>query len=163
MEVFLLFGSNQGDRLANLQYASRQVNERIGKLVLKSSIYSTSAWGNTEQADFLNQVVKVSTTYTPQEILGTIQSIETELGRRRTEKWGARIIDIDILYFEELVLNSPSLTLPHPQIAFRRFTLVPLVEIAPHLTHPVSRKTQTQLLEECTDLLAVNKIDNSGV
>jgi len=163
MEVFLLFGSNQGDRQANLQYASRQVNERIGKLVLKSSIYSTSAWGNTKQADFLNQVVKVLTAYTPQEILSTIQSIEKELGRQRTEKWGARIIDIDILYFGDLVVSSPNLTLPHPQIAFRRFTLVPLVEIAPLLDHPVLRKTQTQLLEECADQLAVTKIDENSV
>lgn len=163
MEVFLLFGSNQGDRLANLQYASRQVNERIGQLVLKSSVYSTSAWGNTQQADFLNQVQKVLTTYTPQEILSTIQSIEKGMGRQRTRKWGARIIDIDILYFDDSVVSSPNLTIPHPQIAFRRFTLAPLVEIAPLLVHPVLRKTQAQLLEECADQLAVTKIDEDSV
>lgn len=134
------------------------VNERIGHLVRTSSVYTTKAWGITRQPDFLNQVVEVATTLSPEQVLLATQEIELLLGRQKTEKWGPRIIDIDLLYYNEQVINTDGLTVPHPQIQNRRFTLAPLAEIAPQFTHPVIGKTQLQLLQECPDPLGVTKV-----
>ncbi len=162
MGAFLLLGSNQGDRLEILQQAGRLINEQIGRMVLRSSVYVTKAWGQTNQPDFLNQVLQIETTLSAFVILNEIQTIEKQLGRKRMEKWGPRLIDIDLLYYDDLVIESDDLIVPHPQIPFRRFTLEPLVEIAPNFIHPISLKTQIQLLDECPDLLNVDKLSGVG-
>lgn len=162
MGIFLLLGSNQGDRQAILSEAGRMINERIGHLVRTSSIYATKAWGITQQPDFLNQVVEVATTLSPKEVLSATQEIELLLGRQKAEKWGPRIIDIDLLYYNEQVINAGGLTVPHPQIQNRRFTLAPLAEMAPQFVHPVTGKTQQQLLQECPDPLSVTKVPTAS-
>ncbi|MFM7431695.1 MAG: 2-amino-4-hydroxy-6-hydroxymethyldihydropteridine diphosphokinase [Flammeovirgaceae bacterium] len=158
-QVFLLLGSNEGDRLTNLHVVKDAIKKSVGMIVEESAIYQSAAWGKTDQPDFYNQVLMMQTTMSPEVLLLQLQQIEKELGRERKEKWGARIIDIDILYFRKTVLNTPDLLIPHPAIALRRFTLVPLVEIAPHFVHPVLKKTNLVLLQECLDVLAVKRVD----
>jgi 2-amino-4-hydroxy-6-hydroxymethyldihydropteridine diphosphokinase len=157
-QVFLLLGTNEGDRLINLHVVKDEIKKSVGLVVEESAIYQTAAWGKTDQPDFYNQVLLLQTTMSPEALLLHLQQIEKKLGRERKEKWGARIIDIDILYFGKTVLNTPDLLIPHPAIALRRFTLVPLVEIAPHFVHPVLKKTNLVLLEECEDVLEVEKV-----
>lgn len=158
-QVFLLLGSNEGDRLINLHVVKDEIKKSVVLVVEESAIYQTAAWGKTDQPDFYNQVLLLQTTMLPETLLLNLQQIEKKLGRERKEKWGARIIDIDILYFGKTVLNTPDLLIPHPAIALRRFTLVPLVEIAPHFVHPVLKKTNLVLLQECVDILAVKRVD----
>lgn len=158
-QVFLLLGTNEGDRLTNLHVVKDEIKKSVGLVVEESAIYQTAAWGKTDQPDFYNQVLLLQTTMSPETLLLNLQQIEKKLGRERKEKWGARIIDIDILYFGKTVLNTPGLLIPHPAIALRRFTLVPLVEIAPHFVHPVLKKTNLVLLQECVDVLAVKRVD----
>jgi 2-amino-4-hydroxy-6-hydroxymethyldihydropteridine diphosphokinase len=158
-QVFLLLGTNDGNRMANLNSAKDEIKKSVGLVAEESAIYQTAAWGKTDQPDFYNQVLLLQTTISPEALLLHLQQIEKKLGRERKEKWGARIIDIDILYFGKTVLNTPDLLIPHPAIALRRFTLVPLVEIAPHFVHPVLKKTNLVLLQECVDVLAVKRVD----
>lgn len=155
---FLLLGTNLGDKESNLQKALYEISVQIGAIITKSSIYSTAAWGKENQDSFLNQVIKITTKKSPKEVLSECLSIEKELGRVRFEKWGERLIDIDILYYDELIMNEDELTIPHPQIQNRRFTLVPLVELEEGYVHPVLQKTQMELLNICKDELEVNKI-----
>lgn len=153
--IYLLLGSNIGRRLKNLERAKELIISNGITIRKESQVYETAAWGNEDQEAFLNQVIEVETKKSPQRLLQITQMIENEMGRVRYEKWGKRLIDIDILYFNELVFQENDLSLPHPGIADRRFTLVPLVEIAPELLHPELSKTQTQLLDECPDSLQV--------
>ena len=155
---YLLLGTNVGDRSQNLAKARLEISRKIGPIITASFIYKTAAWGKTNQADFYNQVVVISSTLTAYQALDCVIEIENNMGRVRTEKWGARIIDIDILFWGNLVINDPVLTIPHPQIPFRKFTLLPLIEINSELIHPVSKLTITELLELCTDDLPVEKI-----
>jgi len=156
--VFLLLGSNLGERLQILKSAAGLIEERVGTIRAASSIYETAPWGVLDQPVFLNQVLEVQTELMPEEVLRIILEIEHELGRIRYERWGARVIDIDMLYFNDLVLDSARLTLPHPRLHERRFTLVPLTEIAPDFLHPLLQKTSRELLDNCTDPGAVIKI-----
>ena len=156
--VFLLLGSNQGDRKAALDTACDTLNESAGKIVRRSSIYRTSAWGNTDQPDFYNQAIEIATPLSPDDLLKTCLEAETRMGRKRLEKWGERLIDIDILFYDNVVLSHETLQVPHPHIPFRRFTLAPLAEIAPDFVHPSLDKSITQLLDECQDPLAVERM-----
>ena len=155
--AYLLLGSNLGKREEILENAVNSIKKTIGNVSKNSSIYETLAWGIEDQPAFLNQVIKIETTINPHQLLTAINKIEKELGRIRHEKWGERLIDIDILYYDDSVLDTQPLTIPHPEIANRKFTLVPLAEIAPEFFHPVLAKTQTELLKECKDGLEVKK------
>ena len=154
--VYLLLGSNLGDRLQVMRTASELIDMQIGSIVSASSIYETAPWGVLDQPSFLNQVLEVETEMAPEEVLRIILDIEHELGRVRYERWGARVIDIDILYFGNLMLDTARLTIPHPRLHERRFTLAPLAEIAPNFIHPVLNKSTEQLMAECTDTSVVN-------
>lgn len=158
-EVYLLTGGNIGDRFSNLKFALKKIETQVGPVLQKSAIYETAAWGVTNQNSFLNQVLFINTTLTAEEVLQTALQIEQQLGRKRLEKMGPRTIDIDILFYNNEVIHSQNLTVPHPQIANRRFVLTPLKEIAPALVHPVLKKTITRLLEICPDPLQVKKYD----
>lgn len=156
--VYLLLGTNLGDRAANLNKALLEISSRIGKVREQSSVYETDAWGKTDQSAFLNMVISVDTLLSPLLILEQISLIEQAIGRIRIEKWRERIIDIDLLYHGSLVVDLPNLKVPHPEIARRRFTLVPLNEIAREFLHPVFLKTQHQLLAACEDPLSVRNV-----
>ncbi len=153
--TFLLLGANLGDRVLTQAQAVRRIEQRVGRVVSQSNLYETAAWGVTEQPAFLNQVLAIETTLEPEMVLAQTQAIESELGRVRHEHWGARTIDIDLLYYDQLIWQSPTLTLPHPFLHQRRFTLVPLAEIAPDFRHPVLHKTTLDLLANCDDTGAV--------
>ncbi|MCS6822116.1 MAG: 2-amino-4-hydroxy-6-hydroxymethyldihydropteridine diphosphokinase [Microscillaceae bacterium] len=155
----LLLGTNLGDRLQNLQAACQYIYQEIGKIVQQSSIYETEPWGYTQQPTFYNQVLNVESELSPWEVLQKNQAIEQKLGRTIRNKWTARSMDIDILYAEGTVLETPNLIIPHPAIPFRRFTLVPLCEIMPHFLHPVLEQTQEYLLKNCADDLAVKRLN----
>lgn len=148
-----------GNSLDNLELAASRIHESCGKVLQKSSVYKTAAWGNTSQNAFLNQVICLETILGPQELLTNLLFIETQMGRVRNEKWEPRVIDIDILFYDTLQLNEPNLILPHPYIQQRRFTLIPLVEIAPQLVHPVLQQSMISLLTQCEDKLMVEKLD----
>lgn len=149
-------GGNVGDTMNNLQQAIELLNKECGTIVQKSSVYETAPWGKTDQQDFLNQAVLLVTNLSAQELMHHILLIEEKLGRRRIEKYGPRVIDIDILFFNGAIIRDPQLTIPHPELQYRRFALVPLVEIAPDMSHPVLDKTITELLMNCPDHLEVS-------
>lgn len=156
-ETILLLGSNLGNLLQNLNDAKQRISESIGLVSKESSIYQTAPWGVTNQPDFLNQVVIVKTSLDPPALLSATMLIEQNMGRRRKDKWEARVIDLDILFYQDEVMNEKSLIIPHPGIPHRRFTLEPLAEIVPNLVHPVLKKTIAELLAECGDLSSVTK------
>jgi 2-amino-4-hydroxy-6-hydroxymethyldihydropteridine diphosphokinase len=162
MNVFLLSGSNINDRINNLNYARNLIAEKIGNVIRCSSIYETAAWGNDNQPEFLNQALQVDTNLLPEQILKMLKSIEESMGRKQSAKWGPRIIDIDILLMDDTIYESPILTIPHPQMHKRRFTLMPLAEIAPDTMHPKLKLTVRELLESCEDKLAVRKTSSAS-
>ncbi|MHA6247344.1 2-amino-4-hydroxy-6-hydroxymethyldihydropteridine diphosphokinase [Pontibacter sp. CAU 1760] len=153
--LYLLLGGNLGNRADYLQQARARLSEQIGPTTNASRLYETAAWGNTEQPNFLNQVLELHTALTPEQVLQTVNQIEADLGRVRQEHWGARVIDIDILFYDALVLQTQRLTIPHPQLHLRRFTLLPLAELAPDLQHPVLKLSAAHLLAACLDPLEV--------
>jgi len=156
--VYLLLGSNLGDRNLFLQQAIQHIEKNIAPVLKVSSVYETQSWGKTDAPDYLNQVIMLQTDMQAQTILEKILEIEIILGRRREEKWGSRTIDIDILFYGERVIDEPALQVPHPELHKRRFTLEPLNEIAPEFIHPGLKKTIFQLINELTDDLIVKKI-----
>ena len=156
----LLIGGNLGDRKENLLTAISLINEQCGSLTRSSSVYETEAWGNTDQPSFLNQALEISTSLNARQLMRKILKIEKEMGRVREEKLGPRIIDVDILLFENEIHDLRFLKIPHPELQNRRFVLVPLAEIDPTLQHPVLKKTIAELLEECPDLLNVKKYNS---
>ncbi len=155
----MLLGTNLGDRADNLRRATQRIAEVMGPVVAASSCYETAAWGVTDQPAFYNQVLRVSTILGHEALLRTLQQIEQQLGKVKVGHWRERLIDLDILYYGNRVVRTPWLTLPHLQLQHRRFTLVPLVEVAPQFVHPVLGKTQQELLTVCTDPLEVKKLD----
>ena len=157
--AYLLTGGNTGDRLHYLDAAAEAIKNRCGSIVKKSSVWETAAWGIEEQNKFLNRALKLSTNFSPYELLDCLLQIEQELGRIRQEKYGPRLIDIDILLFNDEIIDTRNLTIPHPELSNRRFALQPLFEIAPRKIHPVLKKTISQLLEVCPDPLAVDKFN----
>ena len=154
--IYLSLGSNLGDRLANLQNAISALPPKI-KPLNQSSVYETSPWGYSNQPDFYNQVIKAETQLKPADVLVYIKSLEVSLGRQETFRFGPRLIDLDLLFFDTVILNTPVLTIPHPRITERAFVLVPLAEISPDLIHPGIDKT-IQQLKSAIDTSSVTQI-----
>ncbi len=159
--IYILTGSNLGNRLVNLNTAQNILTNKIGPMVKSSSIYETGAWGNNDQPDFYNQVHIIKTKLDPPTVMKKILKIEEKMGRVRTIKNAARIIDIDILFYNDEIINEPSLIIPHPEIPNRRFVLKPLNEISPSLVHPGLNKTIKELLSTCRDMLKVTPVTDS--
>ena len=156
-QLFLSLGGNLGNTREIFEGAYPLIEKKIGKISVYSSIYQTEAWGPIPQADFLNQVLLVSTTLNPQACLTEILAIEKEFGRERKERWGPRTLDLDLLYYGDMIIAEADLVVPHPRIAERKFILTPLAEIASSFEDPLSRKTMVTLLEECKDTSEVNR------
>jgi 2-amino-4-hydroxy-6-hydroxymethyldihydropteridine diphosphokinase len=155
--AYLLTGGNMGNRLNNLQQAAEFIQQNCGKIVARSSIYETEAWGKTDQPAFLNQALQIETDLSGDLLMQTLLDIESRMGRVRTIKMGPRIIDLDILLIDDLIKASALLTIPHPALPLRKFALLPLAEIAPDLIHPVEKRTILELLQICPDALNVQK------
>jgi 2-amino-4-hydroxy-6-hydroxymethyldihydropteridine diphosphokinase len=151
--VYILLGSNLGNRKEILGKAIELINDKIDVILSQSKDYETKPWGVTDQPDFLNLAVALHTHLKPLEILEQTQSIENQLGRVRKEKWGARLIDIDIMFYGDEIIDEPNLKIPHPLMQERDFALIPLAEIAPNFVHPVLGKTILELRNRiCFDL-----------
>jgi 2-amino-4-hydroxy-6-hydroxymethyldihydropteridine diphosphokinase len=157
--AYLLTGSNEGDRAGYLQSAATQLRQVAGKLLQCSDIYESASWGFEHPSPFLNQAIKLETILDPNELLEILLQIEARCGRTRTndEGYEARTLDIDILFYDDLVIETQDLDIPHPRLHQRRFTLKPMVEIAPDYVHPLLKKSISQLLEECPDESVVMK------
>lgn len=145
-----------GDRKKNLETAVLYIEKRIGTIFKRSSIYETEPWGSKGQPSFYNQVLRVNTILSARECIHTILEIEKEMGRIRTIKNAARIIDIDILFYNDEIINTTDLVIPHKEIPNRRFVLMPLSEIEPNFIHPYLKKNMQELLSECEDPLKVS-------
>ena len=135
--IYIGLGTNLGNRSLNLHNSQLFLAASVGTIIAQSSIYETKAWGVEGQPDFLNQAILVKTLLLPNDLLATIHQIEAALGRERHQKWHERTIDIDILFYNEQIIQSKNLTIPHPQIAFRNFVLIPMLDIAADFVHPV--------------------------
>ena len=150
--AFLGIGTNLGDKENNLSAAIAGIEEKIGKIVKSSSVYATESWGFKTEDEFLNMVLKVETNLIPSELIRRIQMLEASSGRVRSEKqYSSRVIDIDILFYDDLVINEKSLKITHPLLHGRKFVLVPLCEIEAEMIHPVLNKTIASLLKSCKD------------
>ncbi len=158
INVFLLLGSNLGDRQMYLGQAISCIENDIAPVVKASSVYETQSWGKTDEPDYLNQVIMLQTDMPAAAILERILAIEQRLGRQREEKWGSRTIDIDILFYGDEIINEPGLQVPHPRLHERRFTLEPLAELAPELVHPLLNKSISAIKNQLKDSLIVKKL-----
>ncbi len=158
-EAYLLTGGNIPDKLTYLSKARDEINKRCGSILNQSSVYETAAWGKEDQDSFLNQVLKIATPFFAEDLLKMLLQIEEDLGRKRELRFGPRTIDIDILLFNEEIINQHGLKIPHPRMQDRRFVLVPLNEIAAETVHPVFKKKISGLLADCPDPLSVNKFN----
>jgi 2-amino-4-hydroxy-6-hydroxymethyldihydropteridine diphosphokinase len=154
-DYYILLGSNQGDRIDMLNKAAEQIQKNIGPVKALSSVYETEPWGVENQANFLNQALITSSNKTPSEVWEMVKTIQHNLGKNQEIKWGPRNIDIDILYCDDLILNTSELTIPHPRLYERNFVLVPLIEIAGDFTDPVHRVSIDEIFDRCKDLKEV--------
>lgn len=150
--AYLLLGGNLGDRLSVIEQARVEILQRTGRISGMSAIYETEPWGFTHKNLFLNQVTAVNTPLSPEALLDETQRIELALGRKsKGIRYEGRTIDIDILFYNTQIIHTPRLQVPHPRLHLRRFTLVPLAELAPDLLHPFFILTSAQLLAQCRD------------
>jgi len=156
-QVVLGLGGNMGDRLSLLNKAIKLLKQQM-KLERESTIYQSAAWGGNSQAAYLNQVLVMNTSLSAIDCLDFILQIENQLGRERVLKWGDRTMDIDILYFDNEIINTERLKVPHPHLVSRNFVLVPLVEVLPDYLHPLIKKTSIELMNACEDVLMVKPL-----
>ena len=157
-DVYLLLGSNENNRLQNLASARSLIELQGGKILKQSALYETEAWGLKEQNSFFNQALLIETSFSPHQLLAILKAIEKEIGRVETVKWGPRVIDIDILFYGNEIVEQEDLKIPHPYLHERKFTLAPLNEIASEFVHPVFQKTIKLLLQECSDVSEVKQL-----
>ena len=155
--VYLMIGGNIGNRLANLENAGNSIDIKCGPIQKQSAIYETEAWGMKDQPAFYNQALCIETALDPQNLMAMLLAIEVSMGRERLIPLGPRTIDLDIIYFNQTIMDIPGLIIPHPRLALRNFVLAPLVEIAPDFVHPILKKTNFQLYKESTDSAVVHK------
>ena len=146
--VYLALGSNLGDRLANLKQAIDSLTPQM-EVKAKSSVYETPPWGYEDQPNFLNQVVKTKTYLDPEPLLKHLKRLEVALGRQASFPNGPRLIDMDILFYDDLILNTSSLVIPHPRLHERGFVLLPLTELSPDLVHPLIKKSVREMAAAC--------------
>ena len=159
IKLYLLLGGNLGDKQNVFSEARNKLNELTGKITAQSTIYETEPWGFESDDIFWNQVLEISTNLSPEEVLEKTQQIELEMGRiRKSKEYDSRIIDIDILFYGNQIIDQKNLIIPHPLIQERKFALVPLCEIAADLIHPVFQKSIRQLLDECQDTLSIERV-----
>ena len=156
--VIILAGSNLGNRWENIQDAIELVS-MISTIESKSSLYETEAWGNENQQSFLNQALIIQSEFEAEALLNELLLIENKLGRVRNRKWEPRVIDLDILFFDDEIIQTSNLTVPHPEIQNRKFVLEPLCELIPGFIHPVLKKSVLQLRTDCNDKLEVRKLN----
>lgn len=156
--AYLVIGGNMGARAQLLARARLMIEAECGSVLRQSSVYETEAWGKTDQPSFLNQVLELDTHLSPDALLAAVLAIETKMGRVRQEKYGPRLMDIDILFYENSVIATRELTIPHPHLAQRRFVLAPLAELVPDHLHPILKIPVKQMLAACTDPLDVHKL-----
>ena len=161
--VFLLLGSNLGDREKNLSRAIELIAEKTGEIAAFSGIYETAAWGKTDQPNFYNQAVEIETELSSEKLLAELKKTEAEIGRKNAEKWAARIIDIDIIFYGSEIYQSETLTIPHAFMQDRKFVLEPLSEIAPDFVHPILGQTVKELSKSCADNLDVVRISDKRI
>ena len=158
-KAYLSLGSNRGGRTANLKNAINLLTEWAGSVTIVSSLYETPPWEMEDETDFINQALLLETEMSSEQLIDTIILIESMMGRQRTsKKYEPRKIDIDILFFNDEIINTEDLTVPHPLLKERRFVLEPMAEIAPAFIHPVFKKSITQLLVECEDKSEIRKL-----
>ena len=161
-KVYIGIGSNTGDKLLNIELALAEIDSMAGHIVVRSPIYEADPWGFKAEERFLNLVVLIDTCLKPLDLMIVLQKIEKSLGRKRSSRdYESRPIDLDILFFDELIINEPTITIPHPLIQERLFVLKPLLDISPELIHPVLKLTIKQLAEMCVDKCFVFKYDPS--
>jgi len=146
--VYLSLGTNLGNRAANLNLAISSLPPQM-TVKAKSKVYETPPWGYTEQDNFLNQVVKVTTYLEPAQLLKHIKRLEVAMGRKSSFRYGPRLIDIDILFYDDVVMETSSLTIPHPDLHERGFVLLPMMDIVPDFVHPVKKKSIRELVGFC--------------
>lgn len=158
-KAYLLLGTNLGDRAQNLNTAIAFIEKEVGEVFKKSSVYETAAWGKTDQPGFLNLALGVKTEVEPLVLLNILLGIEQKMGRVRLKRWGERLIDIDIIFYADRIVNNEELTLPHPEMHKRRFVLEPLNEIAADFVHPTLKEKVSSILSNLTDELTVEKIN----
>ena len=156
--AYLSLGSNMGNRHQNLVDVLSHIENYAGHIKQKSSVYETAPWGNEKQPNYLNQVVAIETNLSPLSLLHELLAVERLVGRNRNkdEKWGPRIMDIDILMYDNEVVSMDQIKVPHSKMHKRMFVLAPFAEIAPKLKHPILNKSILQLKNECKDPLTVN-------
>ena len=159
-QVFLGIGGNTGNKHENFDKVYTFIKNELGDIIKRSSVYETPPWGFESEENFWNQVIIVETQFSPEKLLKNIAQIENHFGRERVKgKYTSREMDIDILYFDDLIVNIEKLTIPHPQISNRLFVLVPLAEIAPEFLHPQLKMTSLQMFNNCTDSSAIKKVE----
>ncbi len=160
-KVFLEIGGNLGDKSENLKRAFSLIGEALGEIIEYSSVYESPPWGFHAEENFWNQIVVINTEHSPEELLANIHEVEKNFsGRQLKDEYSSREMDIDILYFDDIYMETDTLIIPHPHIQKRLFVLVPLSEIAPNLKHPLFRLTSMQLLGNCKDRSVIKKVEN---